>query len=90
MDLISREAAIEAISYHEDIDNEAYKIVKRILTLQEAIPAVPLEPLCRLLHDIVGAPCYTILGKYTCNTEWSDEECWKQFLTKWMEGLDAN
>lgn len=38
-DLISREAAIEAISYHEDIDNEAYKIVKRILTLQEAVPA---------------------------------------------------
>lgn len=64
---------------------------------QPTVPAVPLDKLCLLLHDIAGCPCHTqpgedmcnrLIGDY-CNPEWDDIECWKQFLTKWMEETDA-
>jgi hypothetical protein len=60
--------------------------------------AVPLDKLCLLLHDIAGCPCYSQQGADMCNrligdqcnTEWDDVECWKRFLTKWMEENDAS
>ncbi len=101
MDLISREAAIEAVR----IPNGAYDPLDRhgiIIARVEAcrrirelssVEAVPMDKLCLLLHDIAGSPCYTQPGEDMCNqligdqcnTEWDDVECWKQFLTKWME-----
>jgi hypothetical protein len=64
---------------------------------QPTVNAVPLDKLCLLLHDIAGCPCYSQPGEDMCNrligdqcnTEWDDVECWKRFLTKWMEEQDA-
>lgn len=71
-----------------------------VSAMEEApsVPAVPLDKLCLLLHDIAVSPCYTQPGEDMCNQligdqcnpEWDDAECWKQFLTKWMEEQDAD
>lgn len=70
---------------------------RKLIEEAPAVDAVPLDKLCLLLHDIAGCPCYTQRGEDMCNrligdqcnAEWNDVECWKLFLTKWMEGLDA-
>ena len=109
MDLISREAAIKfakeqmikGIGAYSKGRNAAMFIMKSALNNPNVIPtvpAVPLDELCLLLHDIAGSPCYTQPGEDMCNQliggqcnpEWSDEECWKRFLTKWMEENDAS
>lgn len=71
-------------------------INRTLIVIAEHAPSftgVPLEPLCKLLNDIAGAPCRTASGSNKCTElvgdnccrEWEDEECWKRFLTKWME-----
>ena len=92
MDLISRKAAIDSIK-----DPVVKGFAMHGLKNVPSVPAVPLDKLCLLLHDIAGCPCYTQRGEDMCNrligdqcnAEWNDVECWKLFLTKWMEGLDA-
>lgn len=102
MDLISREAAIEALGEEpmrwnntitEGQEWNDWKYHVNAIKIVPSIPAVPLDELCLLLHDIAGSPCYTQPGEDMChqligdqcNPEWDDAECWKQFLTKWME-----
>lgn len=80
--------------------NKAYgKGIRDAIKDIEALPsvqAVPLDKLCLLLSDIAGAPCYTQNGEDkcfqligdSCNVKWSDKECWKRFLTKWLEEQD--
>lgn len=64
------------------------------------IPAVPLDKLCEFLAGIYGSPCQ--LGEIECYPQCepdgegmclgmrsNDVTCWKSYLTKWMEGLDA-
>lgn len=93
MDLISRKAAIDALNM-----NGCCGMGITYLMDCDSVPAVPLDELCLLLHDIAGSPCYTQPGEDMCNQligdqcnpEWDDAECWKQFLTKWMEGQDAS
>ena len=102
-DLISREAAMDCcfkpqVRPNEEIFNALKMAIRSEISTVPSILAVPLDELCLLLHDIVGAPCYTQYGEDvcnqligdSCNTEWNDEECWKQLLTKWMEGSDGN
>jgi hypothetical protein len=107
MDLISREAAIEevddtvtSVSVCATVEQArgatwAKKRVRERLEKMPNIEAVPMEPLCKLLHDIAYTPCYTTPGLEMCgalcgecDTTCGDEECWMRFLKKWMEGLD--
>ena len=62
-----------------------------------AVEAVPLGPLCKLLHEIAYVPCYTVPGLHKCgevcgecDTTLREESCWMQFLQKWMEGQHDN
>lgn len=51
-----------------------------------SVPAIPLEPLCKLLAP--SAACTSgsenLCKKHECAL------CWEQFLTKWMEEQDAD
>ena len=93
-DLIIRKAAISAAKHAWAKGLEPSQYIEII----PAVPAVPLDELCLLLHDIAGSPCYTQPGEDMCNQiigdqcnpECDDAECWKKFLTKWMEGQDAD
>jgi hypothetical protein len=109
MDLIDR-AALKK-EWHEAYEGEKCKhdsvmlgcthilcdayIACQTIEQQPTIEAVPMEPLCKLLHDIAYTPCYTTPGLEMCgalcgecDTTCGDEECWMRFLKKWMEGLD--
>lgn len=64
--------------------------IKALISVIPPVEAVPMEPLCKLLSDIHGAPCNhtDICGEIcgdTCNPMMGDELCWRVFLTKWME-----
>ena len=70
--------------------NSAIEVAAAKVDSMIPVRCVPLEPLCKLLSDIHGAPCNhtdicsEICGD-TCSPMMSDEECWRAFLTKWME-----
>ena len=97
MDLISREAAIDRLNTIPPGNWSKARYTRELWNVP-SVPAVPLDKLCLLLHDIAGSPCYTQPGEDMCNQligdqcnpEWDDAECWKKFLTKWMEEQDAD
>lgn len=64
------------------------------------VPAVPLDKLCEWLAEHYGSPCQ--LAEIDCYPQCEpdengecygmrtdDKRCWHDYLTKWMEGLDA-
>lgn len=102
-DLISREAAIEAIKellYEPDSvqyiwSSDALSAVKHA----PSVPAVPLDKLCEwLTANRVSIPCrsceYYDAGKCTVQNDMS-KPCpntmrdWQRAITKWMEEQDA-
>ena len=103
-DLISRKAAIEAIKellYEPDSvqyiwSSDALSAVKHA----PSVPAVPLDKLCEWLAEHYGSPCQ--FAEIDCYPQCEPDEngecygmrtdnkkCWHDYLTKWMEGLDA-
>ena len=97
-DLISRKAAIEALSRGEGCGHVCRNAIRRI----PSVPAVPLDKLCELCEETdarVPVPCilcHKIMPEWCKQNnnlplKWDEEwRCpkWKQLLTKWMEGLD--
>ena len=94
-DLISRKEAIEAT---EDPVIKGY--VLYALENIPSVPAVPLDKLCEWLAEHYGSPCQ--LAEIDCYPQCEpdengecygmrtdDKRCWHDYLTKWMEGLDA-
>ena len=76
--------------------------VGHVLEEMDAAPtvdAVPLWPICLLLHDIANAPCCWPEGEKKCLqllgdkqkcSEWGDEECWAHFLRAWLRQEEPN
>lgn len=91
-DLISREAAIEALSRGEGCGHVCRNAIKRI----PSAPAVPLVTLLKFIEQtehFTYPPCQNEIEKCRdCKLHYtfgSQKECWKQFLTKWMEEQGA-
>ena len=60
----------------------------------ETVEAVPLLPLCKLLAEINGKPCYTQPGQEACDATLGDFKCcgmndeagcWERLLRAWMD-----
>lgn len=94
-DLIFRKAAIESIK-DPVVKGFALHGLKNV----PSIPAVPLDKLCEWLAEHYGSPCQ--LAEIDCYPQCEpdengecygmrtdDKRCWHDYLTKWMEGLDA-
>lgn len=94
-DLISRKAAIESIK-DPVVKGFALYALKNV----PSVPAVPLDKLCEWLAEHYGSPCQ--LAEIDCYPQCEpdengecygmrtdDKRCWHDYLTKWMEGLDA-
>lgn len=97
-DLISREAALEAVKipngeYPNPSERHGIIIARvearRRIMVIPSVPAVPLDKLCEMLSDEgYCAPYPNDPASGECDQK-TCKECWKSFLTKWMEGLDA-
>lgn len=89
MDLISREAAIDAVKHAWAKGLEPSQYIEIIPT----VPAVPLDKLCELLSNItVRTPCILcekIVPEWCKEHNPNDCPTWKVILTKWMEEQDA-
>ena len=103
MDLIDREAAIEAIDHEREIllnqgrDGAEHVVVHHARRLIEDMPtilAVPLDKLCEWLGNSFSDPPCCVLENVRCKMECRGfshmdySECWRYILTKWMEGLE--
>ena len=98
MDLIDREAAIEAIDHEREIllnqgrDGAEHVVVHHARRLIEDMPtilAVPLDKLCKWLAVCTDdPPCISLrfcdCGIVCREKKPSDAECWKTVITKWM------
>ena len=96
-DLISRKAVADILT------NPAYPYepgIERAVMRLPSVPAVPLDKLCEWLAEHYGSPCQ--LAEIDCYPQCEpdengecygmrtdDKRCWHDYLTKWMEGLDA-
>ena len=89
-DLISRKAALELLGEPHPLDYNTVTAVQKIIALP-AVEAVPLDKLCEWLARNAFAfecedceeYCKALLD---CEHEvGSDQEYWKNKLTKWME-----
>lgn len=96
-DLISRKSLLSAYDEkHKGPAGGARKLIEDA----PSIPAVPLDKLCEWLAVHYGSPCQ--LGEidpypqcepdengecYGMRTD--DKRCWHDYLTKWMEELNA-
>lgn len=67
-DLISRKAAIEALSRGEGCGHVCRNAIKRI----PSVPAVPLEPLCQWLAGYAVPPDYALEYVIGTNAYWQD------------------
>ena len=108
-DLISREAALDAINVPDEgcsNPGERHGIIfarveaRRRIREIPSVEAVPLDKLCEFLAGLYGSPCQ--LAEIDCYPQCEpdengecygmrtdDKRCWHDYLTKWMEGLDA-
>lgn len=75
----------------------SYKDCREALRDAPEVDAVPLEPLCRLLSQIAGAPCRSIEGdnKCTitlgnCNPMQGNVKCWENFIRACLKGSEDN
>ena len=71
-DLISRKAAIKALSHGEGCGHVCRNAIKRI----PSVEAVPLEPLCQWLAK--NASWYVVDNE-------GQPDNWKEILIKWIE-----
>ena len=99
MDLIDREAAIEAMYDFMACGSFAFlqcggELEEKIKSVP-SIPAVPLDKLCEWLDNSFPDPPCCVLENVRCKmecrgfTQMDYSECWRYILTKWMEELDA-
>ena len=100
MDLINREAAIEALGERPENWTDTPEEIEAVRSYDNAIddlksvpsaPAVPLEPLAKWLAERYEPP-YTFvdIDKLKIPIDFRQQkEIWMAALTKWMEGLDA-
>ena len=93
MDLISREAAIEAVKIPDDGCNnpsERHGIIfarveaRRAIQSIPSVPAVPLDKLCEYLNSVIY-PCIICKESPSPQCNAKRKGCWKQVLTRWME-----
>ena len=99
MDLINREAAIEALGEEplrwsntitEGQEWNDWKYHVNAIKSVPAVPAVPLDKLCEFLEkcgaDSYCGTCKQIMGGcFTDGNGCGSEHFWKELLTKWME-----
>ena len=87
MDLISREAAIDAVKHAWAKGLEPSQYIEII----PSAPAVPLDKLCEMLcKSNVNVPCDDDCeGCEAFDGTGDTVNCWKVTLTKWMEAQDA-
>lgn len=104
-DLISREAAIEAVKIPDDgcsNPSERHGIIfarveaRRAIQSIPSVPAVPLDKLCEFLGRAV-TPCILLnigcpYNDVTCKDcdSCKAREAWKITLSKWMEEQDES
>lgn len=94
-DLISREAAIEAVKIpteeYSHLDRNGIIIARvearRRIRAIPSVEAVPLAPLCEWLAD----KAYMYLSEEELDNGWSshDPAYWEMKLSKWMEEQNA-
>ena len=102
MDLISRDAAIEALGEcpenwtdsPEEIEAvNSWCFAADVINSAPSVPAVPLDKLCEWLNVHCGRPNYCndrLCGECNLDGEGFEyETCWKTLLTEWMEEQDA-
>jgi hypothetical protein len=102
MDLISREAAIEALGERPENWTDTPAEIETVRSYDNAIddlksvpsvPAVPLDKLCEWLNVHCGRPNYCndrLCGECNLDGEGFEyEPCWKTLLTEWMEEQDG-
>lgn len=72
----------------------ALAVVRDILKEEPTVEAVPLLPLCKLLAEIGGKPCFTQPGQEACDATLGDFKCcsmndeagcWEHLLRTWMD-----
>lgn len=72
----------------------ALETVRSVINAEPIIEAVPLLPLCKLLAEINGKPCYTQPGQEMCEATLGDYKCcgmndtagcWERLLRAWMD-----
>lgn len=99
-DLISRKAAIDQtmgkLDYTDVLfDTATESEIVYMLRSLPSVPAVPLDKLCEWLAERYAVPCraFDEPEKLFCGQCYeegiSNVECWKRYMIKWMEGLDA-
>ena len=97
-DLISREAAIEALGERPENWTDTPEEIEAVRSYDNAIddlksvpsvPAVPLDKLCEWLNKNQGElpPCPFDDDCYECGLD--GVECIKKRIKAWMEGQDA-
>ena len=104
-DLISRKAAMDCcfkpqVRPNAEIFNALKMAIRSEISVLQSVPAVPLDKLCEWLAEHYGSPCQ--LAEIDCYPQCEpdengecygmradDKRCWRDYLTKWMEGLDA-
>ena len=93
-DLISREAALEAVKIPDSgcvNSSERHGIIfarveaRRVIQSIPSVPAVPLEPLCRYLEVYARTPIYNM--RHTA--EWWKEELEKEKWENWTVEQNA-
>ena len=101
MNLISREAAIEAVKIPDDgcsNPSERHGIIfarveaRRAIRNLPSVSAVPLDKLCEWLGALLDTPCMIADGLCDRNCQGykpTDAECWREVITKWKEEQDA-
>lgn len=96
-DLISKKSLLSSYDEkHKGPAGGARKLIEDAPT----IPSVPLDKLCEWLAEHYGSPCQ--LAEIDCYPQCEpdengecygmrtdDKRCWHDYLTKWMEGLNA-
>lgn len=88
-DLISREAAIDAVKHAWAKRLEPSQYIEIIPTA----PAVPLEPLAKWTVENLDPRCgcsYCSRDRVCCDCPTMTEQQVKEELTKWMEEQDAD
>lgn len=101
MELIEKQAAMDCcfkpqVRPNAEIFNALKMAIRSEISALPSIDAVPLDKLCEwLANSFSDPPCCTLENvrcKMECRgfTQMDYSECWRNFLTKWMEGLDGS